>query len=192
MSRGLSRRLMVGTPRLNADMSISILDAGGAPVDLLEPSELASGGYGFWYERVVGQFYEEQGYMVEYRMRLGFMDRGVDLIAGNAHELRFVQCKLKFQPLSPAGIEHLLYKASGLVAKHRKDGRRLFFDLVVPAVQASISSRGLQRFLRYNEVQRNVRLGVVEYLPALPGQLQDLGISMASSTGISPASGLRK
>ena len=69
-------------------------------IDLYKPKELTKDEleiikqYGDDFEREVGNYYEAQGYTVEYRgLELGFKDGGIDLIATKPDELILIQCK---------------------------------------------------------------------------------------------------
>lgn len=160
MKTGLNRRLRRGTPQLNSDLSVTVFGSDGAVLERIPPADLVRGGYGYLYERLVGLHYLSTGYEVDFRGgRLGFRDRGVDLVAARPGELRFVQCKFKFQAISPVQVERLLYAASAFVAENQKAARHLYFDLVVPSVAHAFparrerENRALAAFLLYNKTQ---------------------------------------
>ena len=100
--------LLSGTPCVHKDLSITILDPVGNTLHTIPPAALAGGGFGYVYERLVGIHYEAQGFSVEYRSRLGYLDRGVDLVADRSDCRLFIQCKCSFVPFSPKKIEELL------------------------------------------------------------------------------------
>lgn len=144
------------------------------PIDSIPARQLGAPERGYVFERIAGLAYEARGYAVQYRMRLGFLDAGVDLLCEQGGELRFVQCKCTSGALSPARIERLLHAASNFVARHRGTGRKLYFDLAVPSrdrafptrttrrSRRAVSSSALASFERYNFTQSDVRLEVVE------------------------------
>lgn len=50
--------------------------------------------FGDDYERYVGKRYEDNGYEVEYRgLNLGFLDKGIDLVAKKNNKIFLIQCK---------------------------------------------------------------------------------------------------
>lgn len=172
MANGLSRRLMQGTPELNPDMSLSIRDRDGVAIDTLPASMLTNGGMGNFYERVVGLHYERAGFTVEYRSHLGFLDRGVDLIARNPGEQRFIQCKFTLKAMPKARVEQLLFSASSFVKEHLSPGRN-FFDLVVPFKDLAFPVKGGENkanfaFYRHGLTQSLVHLNIVEVQIVLP------------------------
>ena len=65
--------------------------------DLRNPSEKdkeAMKNVGSEFEKYVGQYFERQGYEVDYRgERLGYYDQGIDLIANSDYETILIQCK---------------------------------------------------------------------------------------------------
>jgi Holliday junction resolvase-like predicted endonuclease len=182
--RGLSRRLLAGVPRLNLDTSVSVLDPEGAQIDMIPRSHLRPSDYGYVYERLVGLDYEARGFAVQYRMQFGYQDSGVDLVCERADQVRFVQCKYVGGTISRAKVEKLLYSASAFVARHSGLDRQLFFDLAVPCIALAFPTRVTRRskrtvpnvalasFERYNQLQRRVRLNVVEVLPQFRTVLQ--------------------
>lgn len=168
MQRGSSRKLMAGIPRINEDMSVTVVGSTGQAIHHLPAAALVGGGFGYVYERLVGLWYEAQGYRVEYRSHLGYLDGGVDLVADDPDNRHFVQCKLTFKPISPAKVEQLLHKASLLVSQNLL-AKSCHFDLVVPSIAMAFperaggaANRAHQAFLHHNRVQRSVKLAVVE------------------------------
>lgn len=180
MQRGLSKKLMAGVPRINTDLSISVLDGTGSLVHLIPAEALASGGVGYLYERLVGLDYERRGYNVEYRSHLGYRDAGVDLIAVDSEEKRFVQCKFTLHSMGRGKIEELLYKASKFV-KANLGHQKNHFDLVVPDEAAAFPHPGHRNlakniakrvYLRYNETQNDIQLHIVEIPMPLPDSIK--------------------
>lgn len=183
VTRGLSKRLAQGIPRLNSDMSVTIYGAGNEVIETLPAVMFTNGGIGYFYERVVGLNYERAGYAVEYRYRLGFLDRGVDLIARKPSEHRFVQCKFTLKSMPVAKVERLLAAASTFVAENLCQGQN-HFDLVVPFEEVAFPvrksrSRAKEKqvnaaklaFQRYNTTQPWVRLHIVEIPVDVPEDL---------------------
>lgn len=170
MQSGLNKKLMTGVPKLNPDLSVTVLAEDGTIVHIIPANALIEGGIGCLYERVVGLHYEEIGYLVEYRCHLGFSDRGVDLVARRHNECRFIQCKFTLRPMSPARVESLLFSASSFV--HENLGPiGNHFDLVVPVKRIAFPverRRAEQAFLRYNSTQRTIQLNLVEVPLEIP------------------------
>lgn len=173
MQRGLSKILMAGVPRLNPDLSTTVTAEDGRVVHTIPPAALTQGGIGILYERLVGLHYEKNGYNVEYRSRLGYLDAGVDLIARNENECRFIQCKFRLQSMSRSTVESLLFAASRFV-KNNLTPYENHFDLVVPFEAKAFPNRwntkktslipnpARKAFLRYNTTQQKIRLHIVE------------------------------
>ena len=180
MQPGLSRKLLAGIPRIDKDLSITVVDSYGNTLHTISPAALAGGGFGYVYERLVGLQYESQGFCVEYRSRLGYHDRGVDLIADRSDCRIFVQCKCSFVPFSPGKIETLLAKASSFVKANLTEHSNQFV-LVVPSLELAFPkrkskggkspapNRAHHAFLKYNSLQSDVRLEVVEVPVSVPG-----------------------
>ena len=176
--------LLSGTPCVHKDLSITILDPVGNTLHTIPPAALAGGGFGYVYERLVGIHYESQGFSVEYRSRLGYLDRGVDLVADRSDCRLFIQCKCSFVPFSPKKIEELLAKAS-LYVRENLVARRNSFLLVVPSIELAFPTprpkrgksftpnRARHAFLRYNAMQPDVRLELVEVSISVPGLTHD-------------------
>lgn len=164
MQRGLSKKLMEGVPQLNSDMSVTVTAHDGSIAHVIPSSALAQGGIGYLYERIVGLHYERIGYSVEYRCHLGFRDRGVDLVARNEMECRFIQCKFTLRSMSPSKVESLLFAASAFVQENLEQ-RKNHFDLAVPSKEAAFPARrqtAQRAFFRYNATQHQVQLNIVE------------------------------
>lgn len=179
MQRGLNRKLMDGIPRINSDLSITVVTGNDKIVHAIPSSALTQGGIGYLYERIVGLHYEKIGYAVEYRSHLGYLDAGVDLIAKNDSECRFIQCKFTLQSMSRAKVEALLFSASTFV-RYNLTPLANHFDLVVPSEAIAFPNRrnrksanpltntAREAFLRYNATQHQVRLGIVEVPMEVP------------------------
>jgi hypothetical protein len=170
---------MAGIPRLNPDLSITVTAEDGQIVHAIPSSALTQGGIGYLYERLVGLHYERIGYAVEYRSHLGYLDAGVDLIARNESQCRFIQCKFTLQSMSRAKVEALLFAASTFVRRNLTPLAN-HFDLVVPSEAIAFPSRRSRKnakpltntareaFLRYNATQHQIRLGIVEVPMEVP------------------------
>ena len=183
MLRGLSKKLMAGVPRLNRDLSISVLSADGSEIERIPASALASGGIGYFFERIVGLRYEQAGYLVEYRNSLGYHDRGVDLVANKGEQRRFVQCKFTLKRLPVSRVEQLLFAASSFVRANLGPSNN-HFDLAVPSKSIAFPEQGGRTgkaggspnraktsLERYNLSQSLVRLHVVEVPIEVPDGL---------------------
>jgi len=164
MQRGLNKKLMAGVPRLNPDLSVTVTAEDGSIAHVIPSNVLTKSGIGYLYERLVGLHYQRIGYCVEYRCHLGFRDRGVDLVARNQTECRFIQCKFTLQAMGAAKVESLLFAASSFVSENL-EALENHFDLVVPSKKAAFPEgrrRAEQAFLRYNATQHKVHLNLVE------------------------------
>lgn len=64
------------------------------PTELTEEAKKNMKQYGDDFEKKVGQFYEDQGFIVDYRgLELGMKDEGIDLIAVKGDTTFLIQCK---------------------------------------------------------------------------------------------------
>lgn len=179
VQRGLSKKLKDGVPRLNPDLSVSVVNEDGQLIHTIPSQALTRGGIGFLYERIVGLHYEQRGYTVEYRGHLGYFDAGVDLVARNDKQFRFVQCKFTLQSMSRAKVEKLLFAASAFV-KNNLGPHENHFDLAVLSEAIAFPVRKNKRkgspttnparnaFFRYNTTQSQVRLNIVEVPMDIP------------------------
>ena len=82
---------------------------------------------GVIYEKYVGQILENEGYTVQYQgLELGFMDKGIDLIAENDVCINFIQCKFSNNKIGKSKIDWILYKASSkLHEQYKLSGKEL-------------------------------------------------------------------
>ncbi|AVS85859.1 hypothetical protein C8239_14785 [Paracidovorax avenae] len=178
MQPGLSAQLRRGRPSINADLSISVFAADGSQICLIPSRALVRGGIGYVFERFACLDYERRGYVVEQRSSLGYLDRGIDLVADAPGERIFVQCKFTLQSFGPKKIEQLLYAASSFIKHNLIDGTN-YFDLVVPALEIAFPrnrrnggrNAAYEAFLARNRLQRSVVLRVVEVPIELPDVL---------------------
>lgn len=173
---------MAGVPRLNSDLSVTVTNMDMQVVHIIPPYALTRGGIGFLYERLVGLHYEAKGYNVEYRNRLGYFDAGVDLIANKEKERRFIQCKFRTKSISQSEVERLLLAASTFV-KNNLAPRGNHFDLAIPfefmafplprSTKKSRPTSNLARsaFLKYNAIQSQIQLHIVEIPMEIPDML---------------------
>lgn len=184
MKRSLSRLLREGIPRLNANLSVTVMGTDGCVLHEIPRSALASGGIGYVYERIVALHYEAEGYSVEERSNLGYFDKGIDLICDRLNERIFVQCKFSLKSFSVSKIEELLYKASKHIKSNLCTGSN-YFDLVVPDAQIAFpmprkdqldarhQNKAKFAFLRHNSLQATVTLRIREVPVPIPA-LEDL------------------
>lgn len=176
MLKGLNKLLRDGVPRLNSDLSISVIDETGKEIRRLPSSTLTQGGIGYVYERIVCLHYKALGYQVEHRASLGYNDCGVDLVAEKEEERIFVQCKFTLRSMGKQKIEQLLCAASSFV-KANLCTHMNYFDLAVPSKalafphkrnNRAVNSAGSSAFLRYNQTQHAVTLRIVEIPMEIP------------------------
>lgn len=179
MLRGMNRLLADGIPRINNDLSVSVLNEFGTEIHRLPPAALAKGGIGYVYERMVCVHYRKNGYEVSHRASLGFLDQGVDLVAERPGEKIFVQCKFTLSSMSPKKVETLLYAASRFI-KANLSTERNFFDLVVPNKEMAFpspknsskrASSSLRAFQRYNQTQNLIKLRINEVPIDIPEEI---------------------
>jgi hypothetical protein len=170
MLRGMSRLLADGVPRINTDLSVSVLNDAGAEIHRLPPTALTRGGIGYVYERLVCIHYITNGYTVSHRASLGFLDQGIDLIAERPGERIFVQCKFTLKSMGPKRVEQLLYAASKFI-KSNLSTESNYFDLVIPSKEIAFpphkirnmrASSPLKAFQQYNKTQNLIKLRINE------------------------------
>jgi hypothetical protein len=150
----------------------------GAVSCVIPAAAFVGGGMGYFFERIACLHYESLGYEVQERSSLGFLDRGVDLIADSPGERVFVQCKFTLQSMGPKKVEELLYAASAFVSRNLCDGAN-YFDLVVPSLALAFpvrrgknTSSARHAFVRHNRLQHTVKLRLVEVPIELPEKFQ--------------------
>jgi predicted helicase len=105
--------------------------------------EISPTEWGQVYEKYVGQHLEEEGYNVKYDgLNLGFLDRGIDLIAENENHINFIQCKFSKNKIGKSQIDWILYKASNKLHKQYKSSeKKLIFTLVVNDIETNFAKR---------------------------------------------------
>ena len=176
---GVSKFLKSGMLRINS--ADKVLELEGI-AQTITYDELKSSDWGYVYEKHVGQILESEGYEVSYNgLNLGFLDKGIDLIARKDSTISFIQCKYYKGRISRKGIEWILFKASNeLFKKWNQEKKRLIFILVVNCIDDNFSKiipRGfnisilqssnvkyplLQYFLYHNNTQDKVKLEIRE------------------------------
>jgi Holliday junction resolvase-like predicted endonuclease len=172
---GIAKFLKSGRITLNGIENIIEIEncSTSLPYKEISPSD-----WGQIYEKYVGQILENEGYTVQYNgLELGFLDRGIDLVAENEHCINFIQCKFTKDKIGKSKIDWILYKASSkLHEQHKSSGKELKFTLVVNKIDINFSKRipknfrlaftetsnikypWLQYFLDHNHVQDKVKL----------------------------------
>ena len=168
---GLARKLMSGHLVFDHEASVLLVVRDGRHLEYRIPYEtLTPIDWGYVYERHVGLTFEALGYAVTYRgLRLGFIDRGVDLVLQRGEETIYVQCKhAVVKPLNMSGIRWLLYEADRLLATQYR-GQPLNFHLVVPSKNDCFGSTKL----KINGVVRKQSISrYVEALNGLPSRVR--------------------
>ena len=138
---------------------------------------LTNSDWGYLYEKHVGQYFENLGYVVDYNgLSKGFLDGGIDLIAKNEQHIYFIQCKYqKKNKLTKSKIENILYKGSNKISK-MKHSRSDVFALVIPDKDTAFrkvktkSNTLIQKykypmydyFLSKNSTQSQIKLEIIE------------------------------
>jgi hypothetical protein len=168
----LYQRLLSGRIYICDNLFITVSDSNGVFLDKIHPRDLVGGGWGFVFERVVGQHYEDLGYKVEYRgARLGYLDQGIDLVATSPKEQRYIQCKFLLHGISPQEVHQILFKSSAYLLKYAPKGS--LFELVVPDISLAFPivrnrtgreqpNMALKHFLAANKTQSQVRVTLSE------------------------------
>jgi Restriction endonuclease len=126
--------------------------------DRLSPAD-----WGYVYERVVGCYFEDQGYTVQQRgIELQMLDRGIDIVAELPGQIEaFIQCKSGGKRLGKQALEVILYAGGNFIHQHRRY-RRSELILAVPCIKDVCSSFNLKRFLSHSNNAFGVKVSVVE------------------------------
>jgi hypothetical protein len=171
--KGLGRKLRSGRMAIDATNKVIQIYSDDDLVNQIRYDELSASDWGFVYERHVGQFLEDSGYLVEYQgLSKGLLDRGIDLIATKDEQKIYIQCKHALSSrLSRTKIEWILYNASGFLHSNY-DGEKLFFWLVVPSKLSAFARKKSKNgrdiypvadyFLSKNNFQSKVKLEIHE------------------------------
>jgi len=147
----LSKRLLTGRMFIDVDMQlINIFSSENKVIDTILYADISKSGWGYIYERHVGQVLSDDGYAVEYNgLTKGFHDGGVDLIAKKGNQDYLIQCKFKKKStIGKQKIEWILYKASSLIAKYTESTKPTFC-LVVPSIDQSFGQKYKKGKLTY-------------------------------------------
>ncbi|WP_312602627.1 hypothetical protein [Pseudomonas luteola] len=181
--RGLGKRLRAGRIEVGQSIGIQIFAADGALIDSIAPASIAATDWGTVYERWVGQEQEKEGWEVDYRgLTLGFLDRGLDLVAFKDGTTRYLQCKYKQSSMSKQDVQHILYKASQFLDKEllvRDD----VFELVIPSIEKVFPIKSKKNkqaqpnqarrfFMGANKSQSRIQVSITE-IPMPLGPLYD-------------------
>lgn len=152
---GLGKFLTSGYLRLNHQKQIIELDGSqsGIPFETISASE-----WGQIFEKYVGQIYEKEGYIVDYRgLKKGFLDAGIDIVGIKENEIVCIQCKYQKKPIGKSQIEWVLFKASRFLLNmsNSNAARKLKFVLVIET--GTPFSKGIREyFLSKNHSQDKV------------------------------------
>lgn len=104
--------------------------------------------YGDDFEKYVGKGYEEKGYEVEYRgLELGFLDKGIDLIARKPNEILLIQCKFwkKKDSITHNMVKEFYGNCNFYIDNNNLD-RKVVTCIYAVAKQDSISSLAYELF----------------------------------------------
>ncbi|OCL86269.1 restriction endonuclease [Arcobacter porcinus] len=104
--------------------------------------------YGDDFEKYVGKSYEEKGYEVEYRgLDLGFLDKGIDLIARKPNEILLIQCKFwkKKDSITHNMVKEFYGNCNFYIDNNNLD-RKVVTCIYAVAKQDSISSLAYELF----------------------------------------------
>ena len=148
------------TPNKNlATGEINLLNANGNNLKSYQISDLTPFLKGMLYERMVGIYFENNGYDVEYcGLNKGVLDEGIDLICHKSEEPTcYIQCKSGEKTIGKQGIETILSKGGNFIAKNEK--HKCHFVLVIESDKL-VSKVNRLRFLQWNQIQSKVRLEI--------------------------------
>jgi Restriction endonuclease len=175
LTKGFFRLLREGMLRFDsAERRLEIVDTSGFVRHCWTYDKLrAENCWGQVYEIFVGNVFELRGYGVTYRgATMGFLDRGVDLVASKDAETLYIQCK-HGRMIGRQRIEQMLYAASSYLSS-QYTGELLEFRVAVPSISRAFGRRkergGVARidlaWLKYlmskNRQQRKVHIQVLE------------------------------
>lgn len=121
--------------------ALTLIDSSGAS-DTLPYATISPGGWGYVYERWVGQHLFDNGWEVVYRgLELGVRDGGLDLELKKGDSKVYAQCKLtKKKKIGKMQAEHILYEASsGLMREY--SGAKMKFWLIVPSIEMAFGRK---------------------------------------------------
>ncbi|MDR2039378.1 MAG: NERD domain-containing protein [Bacteroidales bacterium] len=177
---GLAKYLKLGKINVNSkDRCIEI----DGETTIIPYEKITNSDWGAIYEKYVGQIFEDNGYEVIYNgLNLGFIDKGIDLIAKNASNIILIQCKYFKGFITKNKIEWILYKASKeLLKNYYASGKKVTFMLVVNSIDNNFSKQKpkgfnpnyespnakieyplLQYFLDHNYTQDKIKLACKE------------------------------
>jgi len=171
--RGLGKRLMAGRLAVHYETGVMVLNENGDTIDLISVQDMALSDWGIVYERWVGLELEQMGWEVDYRgLTLGFLDKGIDLVAFREGKSRYLQCKFIHTVFSKQLIEQILYNGSQYLSTKTLN-RGDLYELVVPYVDKAFpplrkknkpAAENFQkrRFLGHNQTQSQIRLAITE------------------------------
>ncbi len=163
----LSRVLRTGLPhrrpvRNEQRRMLELVGVNGTRDVEIPYDDLSSTDWGYVFERVVGCFYESQGYTVHQRgIELQLLDRGIDIVAEIPDQTEaFIQCKSGGKRLGKQAIEKILYAGGNFIHQHRRH-KRSELILAVPSIEGAITPLNLKRLMWHNHNAFGVRISVV-------------------------------
>lgn len=136
----ISQIVRSGTIELDPQNSVIIIKETGKVVPYTDIKPIDR--WGIVYEKFVGQLYESEGYKVEYRMSLGYRDRGIDLICENDTEIIYIQCKFWNSWIGHNALNNILYTASSFLYKQENKGKKQYFVLITPDKEINFRRKG--------------------------------------------------
>ena len=138
---------------------INLLNANGNNLKSYQISDLTPFLKGMLYERMVGIYFENNGYDVEYYgLNKGVLDQGIDLICRKYEEPTcYVQCKSGEKTIGKQGIETILYKGGNFIAKNENHKCRF---ILATETEKLVSKSNRRRFMQWNQLQSKVRLEI--------------------------------
>lgn len=164
LSRVLQTGLPISRPVRNDERRIlELIGQDGIQRVEISYDDLSPADWGYVYERVVGCYFEAQGYTVHQRgIELQLLDRGIDLVAELPGQTEaFVQCKSGGKRLGKQALEVILYAGGNFIHQHGRQQRSELI-LAVPNINGACSAFNLKRFLSHSSNAFGVKVSVVE------------------------------
>jgi hypothetical protein len=147
-------------PRKNGEKSVvQLINSDGKVKNSLCYTKITPFLWGMLFERIVGLWYEKNGYQVFYNgINMGVMDGGIDLICRREQEQTcYVQCKSGLKKIGKQSIEKILYNGGNYIAKVEKENCKFVLFLENENV---VSAYNKKRFSHWNKMQSKVRLEI--------------------------------
>ncbi|HIS88599.1 TPA: restriction endonuclease [Candidatus Avigastranaerophilus faecigallinarum] len=162
-----TKKLLKGIPKINPQTQyLEIYSPNNQLIEIIPFSKLNHGLWGFVYERLVGLYYEDLGYEVDYiGLEKNFKDLGIDLICKKNSDCLCIQCKCVHKNIGKQSLENILYKASRFFEKNKFDVKPTFL-IVVPNIKKTFTLK-LQNYVKSLNYTQNYTYLKIEELNLL-------------------------